>query len=271
MTEKEKAKIFLFKYCILGDQTEIGEKGINLSGGQKQRVSLARSLYANADIYFLDDPLSAVDSHVGKDLFDQVIGPSGLLKKKTRLFVTNALSFLPQVDRVVMMANGRVVETGKYEDLLANNGLFALFMKLYLKNVELTKCISVGDSEGVSDTKEDEAQQTRQAVKIIKPAAGKAGKELTKVERVEKGKVKSYIFSAYFRACGYASSVVAVVLFASFAAAQVAPNVWLSRWSSDAKNNATDQKFYRLSIYASLGLLQCVASVGKLFSSIKFT
>ena len=65
-----------------GDKTEIGEKGINLSGGQKQRISLARSLYSNADIYLLDDPLSAVDSHVGKHIFDNVIGPNGLLKNK---------------------------------------------------------------------------------------------------------------------------------------------------------------------------------------------
>lgn len=65
-----------------GDKTEIGEKGINLSGGQKQRISLARSLYAKSDIYMLDDSLSAVDSHVGKHIFDNVIGPKGLLKDK---------------------------------------------------------------------------------------------------------------------------------------------------------------------------------------------
>jgi ABC-type multidrug transport system fused ATPase/permease subunit len=64
------------------DKTEIGEKGINLSGGQKQRISLARALYSKADIYLLDDPLSAVDSHVGKHIFDMVIGPNGLLKNK---------------------------------------------------------------------------------------------------------------------------------------------------------------------------------------------
>lgn len=57
-------------------------QGINLSGGQKQRVSLARAAYSQADIYLLDDPLSAVDSHVGKHLFDEVIGPNGLLKDK---------------------------------------------------------------------------------------------------------------------------------------------------------------------------------------------
>jgi ABC-type multidrug transport system fused ATPase/permease subunit len=68
-----------------GDLTEIGEKGINLSGGQKQRISLARALYARADIYLLDDPLSAVDSHVAKNLFDKVIGPKGILKDKVAI------------------------------------------------------------------------------------------------------------------------------------------------------------------------------------------
>ncbi|KAI1286717.1 Multidrug resistance-associated protein 1 [Halotydeus destructor] len=68
------------KILEAGDLTEIGEKGINLSGGQKQRVSLARAVYANRDIYLLDDPLSAVDSHVGKHIFDQVIGPKACSK-----------------------------------------------------------------------------------------------------------------------------------------------------------------------------------------------
>lgn len=57
-------------------------QGINLSGGQKQRVSLARAVYHDTDIYLLDDPLSAVDSNVGKHLFDKVIGNTGLLKNK---------------------------------------------------------------------------------------------------------------------------------------------------------------------------------------------
>lgn len=68
-------------------------QGINLSGGQKQRVSLARAVYSNADIYILDDPLSAVDAHVGKYLFEQVLGPKGLLQKKVS---THTLQTTPQ-------------------------------------------------------------------------------------------------------------------------------------------------------------------------------
>lgn len=68
--------MYLFIYLFL--------KGIDLSGGQKQRVSLARAVYFNTDIYLLDDPLSAVDSHVGKHIFDEVIGPQGLLKEKVK-------------------------------------------------------------------------------------------------------------------------------------------------------------------------------------------
>ena len=67
-----------------GDMTEIGENGVNLSGGQKQRVSLARAAYHNADIVLLDDPLSAVDAHVAKTLFDKMIGNTGMLKHSTR-------------------------------------------------------------------------------------------------------------------------------------------------------------------------------------------
>ena len=75
-----------------GDETEIGEKGINLSGGQKQRVSLARSIYSGADIYMFDDPLSAVDAHVGKHIFDSVMGPYGILKNKVSIEVQGTLS-----------------------------------------------------------------------------------------------------------------------------------------------------------------------------------
>ncbi|XP_069563543.1 ATP-binding cassette sub-family C member 3 isoform X1 [Brachyistius frenatus] len=114
-----------------GDLTEIGEKGINLSGGQRQRVSLARALYSDTDVYLLDDPLSAVDAHVAKHIFDNLIGPEGALKGKTRILVTHGISFLPQVDNIMVMVEGRVSEMGSYQELLKQNGAFAEFLRNY--------------------------------------------------------------------------------------------------------------------------------------------
>ncbi|XP_072401337.1 multidrug resistance-associated protein 1 isoform X3 [Diabrotica undecimpunctata] len=111
-----------------GDQTEIGEKGINLSGGQKQRVSVARAVYSNADIYFLDDPLSAVDSHVGKHIFEKVIGPHGLLKGKTKVLVTHGITYLPQTEKIIVLKDGKISETGTYQQLLDRKGAFAEFL-----------------------------------------------------------------------------------------------------------------------------------------------
>ncbi|OXB77004.1 UNVERIFIED_CONTAM: hypothetical protein H355_014826 [Colinus virginianus] len=114
-----------------GDHTEIGEKGINLSGGQRQRVSLARAVFSSSDIYLLDDPLSAVDSHVAKHIFDKVIGPDGVLKGKTRILVTHGIGFLPQVDHIVVLADGRISEMGSYQELLKQNKAFAEFLRNY--------------------------------------------------------------------------------------------------------------------------------------------
>uniref|UniRef100_V9KBE2 ABC-type glutathione-S-conjugate transporter n=1 Tax=Callorhinchus milii TaxID=7868 RepID=V9KBE2_CALMI len=114
-----------------GDQTEIGEKGINLSGGQKQRVSLARAVYSMADIIILDDPLSAVDAHVGKHIFNRVIGPRGLLQHRTRVLVTHGLTFLPHVDQIVVLEAGAVSEVGTFAALRVSHGAFANFLATY--------------------------------------------------------------------------------------------------------------------------------------------
>jgi ATP-binding cassette subfamily C (CFTR/MRP) protein 1 len=116
-----------------GDQTEIGEKGINLSGGQKQRISLARAVYSGAEVFIFDDPLSAVDSHVGKHIFENVMSHEGMLRGKTRFLVTHALSYLPKVDVINVMLNGEITETGTYKELLAKKGAFSEFLVQYLQ------------------------------------------------------------------------------------------------------------------------------------------
>ncbi|XP_076445818.1 multidrug resistance-associated protein 1-like [Babylonia areolata] len=139
----------------VGDMTEIGEKGINLSGGQKQRVSVARAVYSDPDVILLDDPLSAVDSHVGRHMFDKVIGNSGLLRGKTRILVTHGLQWLPRVDCIVVLSEGRVTERGTYQQLLSHDGPFAQFLTSYL----ITQ-----DQESESDEEDEEAQTVKRDI-----------------------------------------------------------------------------------------------------------
>ncbi|KAH9518524.1 Multidrug resistance-associated protein 1 [Bulinus truncatus] len=129
-----------------GDLTEIGEKGINLSGGQKQRVALARAVYQNSDVYLLDDPLSAVDSHVGKHLFDNVIGPKGMLNGKTRVLVTHGIGFLSQVDKIVVLVQGKISEIGSFAELMKHNGAFAEFLRNYLTEELKDDTLADGDA-----------------------------------------------------------------------------------------------------------------------------
>ncbi|KAK2714333.1 hypothetical protein QYM36_008785, partial [Artemia franciscana] len=119
-----------------GDQTEIGEKGINLSGGQKQRVSLARAVYSDKDLYLLDDPLSAVDSHVGKHIFENVIGPNGILRNKTRILVTHGITYLSKTDKIIVLKDGQISEMGSFKELLAKKGDFSDFLVEHLTQEE---------------------------------------------------------------------------------------------------------------------------------------
>ncbi|KAL6712781.1 ATP-binding cassette glutathione S-conjugate transporter ycf1 [Lecanora helva] len=105
-----------------GDQTEVGERGISLSGGQKARLTLARAVYARADVYLLDDCLSAVDQHVGRHLIDEVFGSKGLLASKTRILATNSIPILHEADLIMLLRDGRILEKGTYGQLVAMKG-----------------------------------------------------------------------------------------------------------------------------------------------------
>ncbi|KAH9884583.1 P-loop containing nucleoside triphosphate hydrolase protein [Xylariomycetidae sp. FL2044] len=112
-----------------GDETVVGERGISLSGGQKARVALARAVYARADIYLLDDCLSAVDSHVGRHIIENVLGPKGLLNSKCRILATNAISVLADADYIYQIKEGEIVENGTYRQLMAMKGSVAELIK----------------------------------------------------------------------------------------------------------------------------------------------
>ncbi|XP_029887240.1 ATP-binding cassette sub-family C member 2 isoform X1 [Aquila chrysaetos chrysaetos] len=255
-----------------GDQTEIGEKGINLSGGQKQRVSLARAVYSNADIYVLDDPLSAVDAHVGKYLFEHVLGPKGLLQKKTRILVTHSISFLPQVDNIVVLVAGAVSEHGSYSTLLANRGAFAQFLNLYGSQEEdaseknTTAVALAGDEEqGDEDTepcveegpddvvtmtlKRDASIRQREFSRSLsksstnswkkaqeEPPKKLKGQQLIEKEAVETGKVKFSMYLRYLHAVGLWYSFWVAMGYVGQYVAFVGTNLWLSAWTDDAQH-----------------------------------
>ncbi|CDZ96537.1 abc transporter [Phaffia rhodozyma] len=179
-----------------GDATAIGEKGINLSGGQKQRVSIARMIYFDADIVLLDDPLSAVDAHVGKSLFYNAI--DGALQGKTRILVTHQLHFLAFVDHIICINNGQFAEQGPYEKLIAQEGSFSRLMKDF-GNVEEPDEQKIEDVvEDVEETKphipepvsapEDRSRFTKQGDKLI-----------TTEERYT-GAVGGRVYKNYFKA-----------------------------------------------------------------------
>ncbi|XP_072451110.1 ATP-binding cassette sub-family C member 5-like isoform X3 [Chiloscyllium punctatum] len=117
-----------------GDMTEIGERGANLSGGQRQRISLARALYSDRNTFLLDDPLSAVDSHVGAHMFTHAI-KSGMMGK-TVLFVTHQLQYLVDCDEVLFMRDGCIAEQGTHEELMTlNEDYAALFNSMQQANL----------------------------------------------------------------------------------------------------------------------------------------
>ncbi|KAJ3411115.1 Multidrug resistance-associated protein 1 [Chytridiales sp. JEL 0842] len=107
---------------LAADQTEIAERGANLSGGQRQRVSLARTVYYDAEIVLLDDPLSAVDQHVGRHIFEECF--LKYLGSKTLIVALNQLQYLCQFDHIIFVENGIIRSQGTYDDLMANDATF---------------------------------------------------------------------------------------------------------------------------------------------------
>ncbi|GBM52169.1 Multidrug resistance-associated protein 1 [Araneus ventricosus] len=284
-----------------GDQTEIGEKGINLSGGQKQRVSLARAVYASADIYLLDDPLSAVDSHVGKHIFDKVIGPSGLLKTKTRILVTHSLTYLPQTDVIYVMKDGTIAEKGSFQELVESKGPFAEYLAQYGSQIEsedlsdippeLIRSLSHRSNEGSPGSDLEDSQQmtvmsiNRQPSVERSRSLSRQGSmekrsnslsnsidmsaslpkdfaKLINIEAAETGQVKMSVYMEYFKAVGHWWVAVIVIAYIVWQAFAVYSNIWLSEWGTDKPLNGTEEKAQRDYRLGVFGALGIGQSIG---------
>uniref|UniRef100_A0A4W4G6S1 ATP-binding cassette, sub-family C (CFTR/MRP), member 6a n=1 Tax=Electrophorus electricus TaxID=8005 RepID=A0A4W4G6S1_ELEEL len=247
-----------------GDATEIGEKGLNLSGGQKQRVSLARAVYRTADVYLLDDPLSAVDPHVGQHIFHKVIGPKGILRDKTRVLVTHALSFLPQVDLILVMVDGEITETGSYAELLGRQGAFADFVKTFAGN-ERRESITFRGERSRSLLQKKEGQKKRsspQSDSEQNQDPEELGK-LTEADEARTGRVKLDMYVEYFRTIGPALIVPIIFLYAFQQAASLGYNYWLRLWADDPVVNGTQTDAdAKLAVFCALGFAQGSAIFG---------
>uniref|UniRef100_A0A8C2AT71 Multidrug resistance-associated protein 1 n=1 Tax=Cyprinus carpio TaxID=7962 RepID=A0A8C2AT71_CYPCA len=281
-----------------GDLTEIGEKGVNLSGGQKQRVSVARAVYCNCAVYLLDDPLSAVDAHVGKHIFEKVIGPQGLLQGRTRVLVTHGLSFLPQADLILVMVDGEITEMGSYTELLGRQGAFAEFLRTYASTEqeeveesvggeagllvsELLSCVYKNKSKtllhvlfghyllacsiSVSCRQSQISLNAAGKTEANDVAAAKTTKSteaarLTEADKANTGRVKLSVFWEYMKAIGLPLSIFSVFLFFCHHLSSLGSNYWLSLWTDDPViNNTQPNREMRLGVYGAFGLTQGIA------------
>ncbi|OJD38972.1 abc metal ion transporter [Diplodia corticola] len=254
-----------------GDQTEVGERGISLSGGQKARLTLARAVYARADIYLLDDVLSAVDQHVGRHIIDNVLGPHGLLASRTRILATNSIPVLMEANYVHLLRDGKVIEHGTYEQLMAMKGEIAnLIRTAHNEDSEDDGEVGSSDESGTVygiGTGSDEQLETEEAqegvgqLAPIRPAGGTGrkhtGLELRRAstasfrgprgkltdeegaglkskqtkEFSEQGKVKWSVYAEYAKTSNLIAVAIYILTLVGAQMAQIGGSVWLKQWS----------------------------------------
>ncbi|KAG6543930.1 hypothetical protein Mapa_014771 [Marchantia paleacea] len=253
-----------------GDLTEIGERGVNISGGQKQRVSIARAVYSNADVYLFDDPLSALDAHVARQVFDSCLRDG--LKGKTRVLVTNQLHFLSQVDKIILVHEGEIKEQGTYEELIQSGPFFQKLME---------NAGSMEDS--VEDDMEGEAgagdafmnggnSKAPKSPSLDKKSSSKKSDAksndksvLIKQEERETGVISWKVLERYKVALG--GFWVVFVLFGCYVTAEVvrlSSSAWLSIWTDDSQPKTHGVAYYN-GIYAGLSFGQVTVTLANSF------
>ncbi|XP_076916141.1 LOW QUALITY PROTEIN: ABC transporter C family member 3-like [Bidens hawaiensis] len=205
-----------------GDQTVIGERGINLSGGQKQRLQIARPLYHDADIYLFDDPFSAVDAHTGSHLFKECV--LGFLESKTVIYVTHQVEFLPAADLVLVMKGGEIKQAGKYNYILDSG---SDFMELVGAHNE-----SMIDSINTNFEPENTKVNEKENVEVKPDDTNETKGQIVQKEERENGSAGFSIYWKYITSA-YGGVLVPFVLLAAivFESLQVASNYWLA-WAS---------------------------------------
>eukprot|EP01017_Pseudomicrothorax_dubius_P022892 TRINITY_DN2466_c0_g2_i8.p1 TRINITY_DN2466_c0_g2~~TRINITY_DN2466_c0_g2_i8.p1 ORF type:complete len:708 (-),score=238.61 TRINITY_DN2466_c0_g2_i8:747-2870(-) len=251
-----------------GDKTEIGEKGVNLSGGQKARVALARAVYSDADIYLLDDVLSAVDVHVGEAIFKNCI--CGALSKKTRILVTHALQYLRFVDKVVIMKNGRIIEQGDFETI-SRTSAYEEITRLEREREEQARKAEEAEKAQKAAAQEKEAKKKTTPEPVVEQKVANPEEESLKPESVvrkeekfedvsnlmmkedrQKGQVTSSTYGTLIKySGGYCFYLFVLLILLIFKGTQTGSNLWLAYW---ADHPSLENNLSYFGIYAALGL-----------------
>nr|XP_005908422.1 PREDICTED: ATP-binding cassette sub-family C member 11 [Bos mutus] len=221
-----------------GDMTEIGERGLNLSGGQKQRISLARAVYSDRELYLLDDPLSAVDAHVGKHIFEECF--KKVLRRKTVILVTHQLQYLEFCDQIILFEDGKICEKGIHSELIQKRGRYAqLIQKMRGKATQ-------GVLQGVAKTEEDlqlegQAQTACQEELLSENAV--LENQLSQKEKMEEGSLKWTVYHHYIQAGGgYLICSMIFLLMMMLAFFPVFSFWWLSYWLGQGSGNNSSQE-----------------------------
>lgn len=246
----------------------------------------------------IDDPLSAVEAHVGKHIFDHVLGPEGLLKSKARVLVTHGIAFLPKVDRLLMLRHGRIILNGTYLELMKKKSeLYQLVVEFGNQSInsqeedETTLIADVDSIEAEEDgaignfeedaplikTLSRESHERRSSVSsattlrrpsmaslrnIGKKQSLLVKEQLMTIEESAKGSVDKSVYWTYAKSCS-AVGVGLLLLFQIIAqASQVSSSLWLKYWSDqNQKSGSNDRVWVYLGIYAAIGWSSVIFTV----------
>lgn len=279
-----------------GDRTEVGERGVSLSGGQRARIALARACYARADVYLLDDPLAAVDAHVGAHIFKHVIGPEGLLRSKARILTLNSVACLPQCDQIVSVRRGIILdERGTYDEVMAKKGdLFNLITGLGKQNareqvaeeegetpskelevIDMDKELDMHGQGGEEGLKGSKLHRRISSASMVRPrimskrqikqdTIRQLKESSAPKEKSEQGSVKPEVYRQYIKSCSVLGVVLYILAQILSQVMTVARDVVLKQWGKANENGGDDSntRFY-LTLYGIVGILAsmciCVA------------
>ena len=239
----------------LGDQTQIGSKGIALSGGQSQRLALARAAYSRHNLCILDDVLSGLDMDTEQRVFHSLLSQDGLLRRHgaTSILASSSSKRLPFADHIVVLnEEGQIAEQGSFQELNAAGG--------YVSSFELQPADWTAKSTDMKNLDQVLAMTT--TAKLVYPTLppSKESTETTEFEANKRtGDLAIYIY--YAKSVGWFAVVIFIVAMCAYVFCISFPQIWLGWWAAANAQRPNQNLGYYLGIYALLGVVGLVSLI----------